>query len=107
MRLLTCSKRAPFLVCAVFVFAACTAPPRQSTGVQTQALVPCNQGDNPIQCENRQPGTLDWKINVAPAERAVEGYASQTSVNQSDVVDLHISATPASGPTTTVEVEVF
>src|ERR1700687_4464579 len=80
--------------------AACTASQREPMSVHTQALMQCNLGDNSIVCENRQTGTSDWLINVKGDDHAVEGYASQTSVNQNGVVGLHLSSTV----TSTVEV---
>jgi hypothetical protein len=68
--------------------------------------VQCNPSDNPIQCENRQPGTSGWQLTspVPPNNpHLLEGYASKTSVNVGEPIDLYINATPA----VVGELEVF
>src|SRR5712692_9855051 len=62
-----------FRALTCFVLSACTRDPSGSErgpviaeSVRAQTLVPCQQADNPIQCENAQQGTSDWTL-TAPA----------------------------------------
>jgi len=54
---------------------------------------------NPIVIENQQPGTGNWEIEWGSAGddigHQVKGYASATSVNKGESVNLHISVKPA------------
>lgn len=49
---------------------------------------------NPIQMENRRPGTVRWLPPAAPG-RAIEGYASAVSAMPGQTVPLHVSTSPA------------
>ena len=49
---------------------------------------------NPIQVENRKPGTAGW-LRPAAAGRTIEGYASAVSVLPGASVALHVSTVPA------------
>jgi hypothetical protein len=49
---------------------------------------------NPVQAENRKPGTSGWLLPAATG-RAIEGYASAVSALPGDAVGLHVSTTPA------------
>ena len=53
----------------------------------------------PIVIENQQPGTGNWEIEWGSAGddigHQVKGYASATSVNKGESVNLHISVKPA------------
>lgn len=51
-------------------------------------------GANPIQVENRKPGTADW-LRPRAGGRAIEGYASAVSAFAGDSVGLHVSTVPA------------
>jgi hypothetical protein len=56
---------------------------------------------NPIQLENAKPGTSAWNLPgdtataIATPSNNIEGYASEISVAPGDVLDLHVSTTPA------------
>ena len=41
--------------------------------------------------ENRKPGTADWELTRPALHREIEGYASKTSVNGGDTIDLYVS----------------
>src|SRR4051812_36335911 len=41
--------------------------------------------------ENQKPGTADWDITRPAQAREIEGYASKTSVNGGDPIDLFVS----------------
>jgi N,N-dimethylformamidase beta subunit-like protein len=41
--------------------------------------------------ENQKPGTADWDIGNPALNREIEGYASKTSVNGGDTIDLYVS----------------
>jgi hypothetical protein len=41
--------------------------------------------------ENQKPGTADWEIARPALSREIEGYASKTSVNGGDAIDLYVS----------------
>jgi len=45
-------------------------------------------GDNPIQAENRRPGTADWLLARPATARQIEGYAGATSVNRGEAIAL-------------------
>ncbi len=49
---------------------------------------------NAVQSENALPGSTGWRTSAAPP-RAIEGYASQVSVEPGDLLDLHVSTAPA------------
>ena len=49
---------------------------------------------NPIQQENRKPGTTGWLVPAAGG-RAIEGYASLVSALPGGLVPLHVSTVPA------------
>jgi N,N-dimethylformamidase beta subunit-like protein len=44
-----------------------------------------------IALENQKPGTGDWDIIKPALAREIEGYASKTSVNGGDAIDLFVS----------------
>jgi N,N-dimethylformamidase beta subunit-like protein len=44
-----------------------------------------------IAIENQRPGTRDWEIVTPALHREIEGYASKTSVNAGDAIDLFVS----------------
>jgi len=46
---------------------------------------------NPIVIENQKPAAPDWEITRPALEREIEGYASATSVNRGDPIDLYVS----------------
>ena len=41
--------------------------------------------------ENRRPGTADWELTRPARLREIEGYASKTSVNGGETIDLFVS----------------
>ena len=43
--------------------------------------------------ENQKPGTAAWEITNPAAAREIEGYASKTSVNGGETIDLYVSTT--------------
>src|SRR5690348_9367715 len=49
---------------------------------------------NPVQVENRKPGTADWLPAAAPG-RSIEGYAAAVSALPGVGVPLHVSTVPA------------
>jgi hypothetical protein len=49
---------------------------------------------NPVEAENLQQGSLRWGTKPAPAG-AIQGYASQVSVEGGDRLQLHVSTAPA------------
>lgn len=62
--------------------------PALATGQSTAPL-------NPIQIENRKPGTSDWILAKPARNHEIEGYASATSVNQGETIRLYVhSAAP-------------
>jgi hypothetical protein len=44
-----------------------------------------------VAAENRKPGTADWEIATPALSREIEGYASRTSVNGGEAIDLFVS----------------
>jgi len=46
---------------------------------------------NVIQTENAKPGTPDWEITNPATHSEIEGYASLTSVNRGDLVELFVN----------------
>jgi hypothetical protein len=44
-----------------------------------------------VAVENQRPGTADWEITNPALHQEIEGYASQTSVNGGDPIDLLVS----------------
>ena len=64
---------------------------------------------NPIIAENQNPGTTDWRINYnigtfsSDTNGEIKGYASATSVNKGDSINLHVSVNPAQ----TYAIDVF
>ena len=45
---------------------------------------------NPITIENQKPPAADWEITNPALDREIEGYASATSVNRGDGIDLFV-----------------
>jgi hypothetical protein len=41
--------------------------------------------------ENERQGTVDWEITSPALAREIEGYASRTSINRGDAIDLFVS----------------
>jgi hypothetical protein len=46
---------------------------------------------NPTVVENQRRGSADWEITQPAFDREIEGYASKTSVNAGDVIDLFVN----------------
>ena len=45
--------------------------------------------------ENQKPGTPDWDLTDPAVAREIEGYASKTSVNGGEPIDLFVHTTAA------------
>src|SRR6267142_308890 len=45
-----------------------------------------------IAIENQKPGAVDWDIRAPALAREIEGYASKTSVNGGEPIDLFVSS---------------
>jgi hypothetical protein len=64
--------------------------------------VPPPSGSNYIQRENAKPGTTEWMLtNPGYASGAIEGYASQTSVNRGGQIKFFVNT---ADPTYTLEI---
>jgi hypothetical protein len=56
---------------------------------------------NPIRAENALPGTTAWELpgatptSIPISSAAIEGYASESSVQPGDFLHMHVSTTPA------------
>jgi hypothetical protein len=56
---------------------------------------------NPIQVENALPGTTAWNLpgdtatSIAAGSTSIQGYASKISLQPGDILQLHVSTTPA------------
>ncbi|MFH1602625.1 MAG: N,N-dimethylformamidase beta subunit family domain-containing protein [Pseudomonadota bacterium] len=46
---------------------------------------------NPIIEENRRPGTDDWRLGLPAAAREIEGYASATSIERGEAIELYVN----------------
>jgi hypothetical protein len=46
---------------------------------------------NVVQVENMRAGSPDWVRTNPAANREIEGYASDTSVNRGDIIHLYVS----------------
>ncbi|HSN05381.1 MAG TPA: N,N-dimethylformamidase beta subunit family domain-containing protein [Nitrospira sp.] len=63
--------------------------PALATGQSTAPL-------NPVQIENRKPGTSDWILTKPARNHEIEGYASATSVNRGETIRFYVhSLAPA------------
>lgn len=51
-------------------------------------------GSNPITVENAKPGNADWRLTKPADARQIEGYASKTSVNAGQNVDIYVRVSP-------------
>ncbi len=62
---------------------------------------------NPIEVENAKPGDGDWYLNLISHNdlNEIKGYASATSINKGETIDLHISIKATLG--TACKMEVF
>jgi len=58
---------------------------------QTPQPPPVSRAVNPTLLENQKPGSPDWEIAHPSLSREIEGYASETSVNRGDPIDLFVS----------------
>jgi hypothetical protein len=56
---------------------------------------------NPTQVENSKPGSSDWEVTQVGLNHEIEGYASRTSVNRGEQVELFVNTTD---PTYTIDV---
>ncbi|PYR15906.1 MAG: hypothetical protein DMF98_28615, partial [Acidobacteria bacterium] len=45
-------------------------------------------GLNPIVIENQKASNADWELTNPALEREIEGYASATSVNRGDAIEV-------------------
>jgi hypothetical protein len=55
-----------------------------------EAPAPAAKPANPIVIENLKPST-DWELTNPALEREIEGYASSTSINRGEALDLFVS----------------
>jgi hypothetical protein len=71
----------------------------------TAAAKVCSTSGNPVVVENCRPGSVGWKtVNAGPVSAGgIEGYATASSINKGDSVDLKVN----SGAGSTFRVEVF
>lgn len=71
-----------------------TSPASDVVGVTARAAS-CDD-PNPVAAENCQPGTTDWKQvdGAPPGLGGIEGFASETSVEAGQPVDLKINTQP-------------
>jgi hypothetical protein len=76
-----------FLVIALAQTSA--APPNAAATRQTETA------QSTIAVENAKPGTTDWEIRTPALAREIEGYASKTSVNRGDSIDLFVNTRDA------------
>jgi N,N-dimethylformamidase beta subunit-like, C-terminal len=74
--------------------AAGQTPIREPAPAATQSPPPAGT-PSPIVVENATPGTPDWEISTPALAREIEGYASRTSVNRGDSIDLFVSTRDA------------
>lgn len=58
--------------------------PALATGESTLSL-------NPVQIENRQPGTGAWVLTKPARNHEIEGYASSTSVNRGETLRFYVN----------------
>jgi len=56
---------------------------------------PLSRAANPVQQENRRPGSNSWSLNQTAPPRRIEGFASEVSVLPGQKVHFHISTAPA------------
>lgn len=55
--------------------------------------------DNPIVRENARPGDPNWRSLPTAVAGAIEGYATSDSVTAGDILQLHVSTSPAASYT--------
>ena len=58
------------------------------------AWAQCATAPNPIVCENALPGSTDWRLEgpiSTDAGAQIQGYASSTSVDTGDPLELHVT----------------
>ena len=79
---------APVRIAAIFLVAAAAVQAGLAAGAAPKPKL------NPVQVENRKPGTANW-LPGAASGRAIEGYASAVSALPGDSVPLHVSTVPA------------
>ena len=48
-----------------------------------------------IAAKNQRPGVADWDITSPALHQEIEGYASRTSVNRGDPIDLFVNTRAA------------
>jgi hypothetical protein len=83
--------------------ARASAPPHTTvaTPAATGSPAPDVQRPNPTRLENQRKGSARWEITQPALNREIEGYASKTSVNSGDAIDLFVST---SAPRYTIDV---
>jgi hypothetical protein len=52
---------------------------------------PASASANPTQIENQRAGSVDWEITQPAIDREIEGYASRTSVDAGETIDLFVN----------------
>jgi hypothetical protein len=63
-------------------------------GARTAGTTPPRRA-NPVQRENRLPGSRSWSLDQSAPPRAIEGFACEVSVLPGQRVHFHISTAPA------------
>jgi hypothetical protein len=63
-------------------------------GARTARRTPLRRA-NPVQRENRLPGSRSWSLDQSAPPRAIEGFASEVSVLPGEKVHFHVSTAPA------------
>lgn len=53
--------------------------------------LPISNLNNPIIQENKLPGTTNWKLQNPARNREIEGYASATSINRGEEIQLFVN----------------
>jgi hypothetical protein len=76
---------------------------RRSAVIALAMLAPLTAvADNHIATENAQPGSAEGGLTLPATQRQIEGYASATSVNRGETIDLFVGTYASS-----FELEVF
>ncbi len=88
------------LIVAAAVFALVQAALFSPPGLHVapsnlQAPAPSLPPPNETVVENQKPGTSSWEIAKPALGREIEGYASRTSVNRGESIDLFVSTVDA------------
>jgi hypothetical protein len=77
------------------------APSQDAASAAPTPPLTASAPPNPTQIENQRAGSVDWEITQPAVGHEIEGYASQTSVNSGDTIDLFVNT---AAPRYTVDV---